>query len=92
MQAAISSTLTKLRDTRFVRYVLASVGALAVDVGSFLALLSTGMIAAPASAIGYSLGILAHRLMSSRAVSVGDVAERGIARTRQKALFVISAL
>lgn len=92
MQAAISSTLTKLRDTRFVRYVLASVGALAVDVGSFLALLSTGMIAAPASAIGYSLGILAHWLMSSRAVFVGDVAERGIARTRQKALFVISAL
>ena len=81
MQAAISSTLTKLRDIRFVRYVLASVGALAVDVGSFLALLSIGMIAAPASAIGYSLGILAHWLMSSRAVFVGDVAERGIART-----------
>ena len=30
--------------------------------------------------------------MSSRAVFVGNVAERGAARTKQKALFVISAL
>ncbi len=30
--------------------------------------------------------------MSSRAVFVGNVAERGLARTRQKALFVVSAL
>ena len=84
--------LNKLRDIRFVRYVLASVGALAVDVGSFLALLSAGMMAAPASAIGYSLGIVAHWLMSSRAVFQDSVATGGMARTRQKALFVISAL
>ncbi|MEP3051983.1 MAG: GtrA family protein [Erythrobacter sp.] len=82
----------KLRDLRFIRYILASVGALAVDVGSFLALLSLGMIAAPASAIGYTLGILAHWLMSSRAVFQDDVAERGMARTRQKAMFVASAM
>ncbi len=88
----LASILTKLRDIRFVRYVLASVGALAVDVGSFLALLSAGVHAAPASAIGYSLGILAHWLMSSRAVFQDSVAEGGMARTRQKALFVISAL
>lgn len=92
MTSAAASILSKLRDIRFVRYVLASVGALAVDVGSFLALLAIGVMAAPASAIGYSLGILAHWLMSSRAVFVGDVAERGAARTRQKALFVVSAL
>ena len=92
MTSAAASILSKLRDIRFVRYVLASVGALAVDVGSFLALLAIGVMAAPASAIGYSLGILAHWLMSSRAVFVGDVAERGAERTRQKALFVISAL
>ena len=84
--------LAKLSDIRFVRYVLASVGALAVDVVSFLALLSAGVVAAPASAIGYSLGILAHWLMSSRAVFQDNVAEGGMARTRQKALFVISAL
>lgn len=75
-----------------MRYVLASVGALAVDVGSFLALLSFGAAAVPASAAGYSLGIVAHWLMSSRAVFVGDVAQQGMARTRQKALFVVSAL
>ncbi|MHA7820736.1 MAG: GtrA family protein [Erythrobacter sp.] len=90
----ISATLllTQLRDARFVRYVLASVGALAVDVGSFLALLSFGVGAAAASAVGYSLGIVAHWLMSSRAVFHETVAEGGMARTRQKALFVISAL
>ncbi len=82
----------RLADLRLVRYLLASVGALAVDVGSFLALLSLGMWAAGASAIGYCLGIVAHWLMSSRAVFIGNVAERGAARTRQKALFVISAL
>lgn len=87
-----TSILTKLRDIRFLRYVAASLGALAVDVGSFLALMSLGMAAAPASAVGYSLGILAHWLMSSRAVFQDSVAAGGAARTRQKALFVISAL
>lgn len=82
----------RLIALRFTRYVLASVGALAVDLGAFLALLA--MAAAPwaASATGYSLGILAHWLLSSRTVFGADVAERGAARTRQKALFVISAL
>ena len=92
MASAPASILTKLRDVRFVRYVCASVGALAVDVGSFLALMAIGVAAAPASAVGYSLGILAHWLMSSRAVFQDTVAEGGSARTRQKALFVISAL
>ena len=39
----VISMITRLRDVRFVRYILASVGALAVDVGSFLALLSLGV-------------------------------------------------
>lgn len=90
--ALIASILTKLRDVRFIRYVCASIGALAVDVGSFLALMAIGVAATPASAIGYSLGILAHWLMSSRAVFQDNVAQGGTARTRQKALFVISAL
>ncbi len=89
---SMSALLLRLRDIRFIRYVLASVGALAVDMGCFLALLSAGMWAAGASAIGYTAGIVAHWLMSSRAVFTGNVAERGLARTRQKALFVISAL
>lgn len=84
--------LIRLRDLRFIRYVLASVGALAVDMGCFLALLTTGMWAAGASAIAYGAGIVAHWLLSSRAVFVGSVAERGLERTRQKALFVASAM
>ena len=88
----MSALAAKLRDARFVRYILASVGALAVDVGVFLALLSFGMLAAAASAVGYAAGILAHWLMSSRAVFQDTVADRGAARTRQKALFVVSAL
>ncbi|MDJ0978356.1 MAG: GtrA family protein [Erythrobacter sp.] len=92
MTEALVSILAKLRDLRLIRYILASVGALAVDVGSFLAFMGLGVAAAPASAMGYSLGILAHWLMSSRAVFQDTVAEGGLARTRQKALFVISAL
>ncbi|MDY7099406.1 MAG: GtrA family protein [Pseudomonadota bacterium] len=92
MTQAMVSVLEKLRDVRLVRYILASVGALAVDVGSFLACMALGIAAAPASALGYSLGILAHWIMSSRAVFQDTVAASGMARARQKALFVISAL
>ncbi|UAB78549.1 GtrA family protein [Erythrobacter sp. SCSIO 43205] len=82
----------KITDIRFVRYLAVSVGALAVDFGSFLTLLALGVLATPAAALGYSFGILAHWFMSSRAVFHDRVAERGGARSRQKALFVISAL
>lgn len=84
--------MNRLRDARLVRYGLASVAALAVDMGTFLALLATGLAAAPASALGYSIGIITHWLISSRAVFIGRVAIRGPERTRQKALFVGSAL
>ncbi|MFB0612045.1 GtrA family protein [Aurantiacibacter poecillastricola] len=84
--------LWRFADIRLVRYLLASIGALAVDVGAFLALLALGVWAPGASAIGYCLGIAAHWLMSSRAVFVGHVAEKGAARIRQKALFVGSAM
>lgn len=88
----MAAFFTRMADIRLVRYLLASVGALAVDVGVFLALLAFGVWAAAASAAGYCLGIAAHWLMSSRAVFVGNVAERGAGRVRQKALFVGSAL
>src|SRR5690606_5433007 len=88
----VMALLARLRDVRLVRYLAASVGALAVDLGSFLALLALGALAAPAAAAGYSLGILAHWLLSSRVVFGDVVADRGARRTRQKALFVVSAL
>lgn len=82
----------RISDIRLARYLAASVGALAVDVGAFLGLMAIGMAAGPASAAGYSLGIAAHWLLSSRAVFSDTVAERGRGRTLQKGLFVISAL
>ena len=88
----VMTILTKLRDIRFIRYILASVGALAVDFGSFLIMLSSGTNAALASAFGYSFGILAHWVLSSRTVFQDSVAQEKRARTKQKALFVVSAL
>lgn len=84
--------LRRFTDIVFLRYIAASAIALAVDIGSFLALLALDAPAAAAAASGYSLGIVAHWLVSSRAVFTAGVAERGPERTRQKALFVVSAL
>ena len=88
----MGSIFSKLRDVRLIRYGFASVGALAVDVGVFLAMLAANVAAAPASAFGYTFGIIAHWVLSSRKVFHDKVASDGIIRTRQKALFVISAL
>jgi putative flippase GtrA len=84
--------LRRFSDIVFLRYIAASAFALGVDFGSFLALLALGAPAAAAAALGYSLGIGAHWFVSSRAVFTAGVAERGPERTRQKALFVVSAL
>ncbi len=92
MTALVPPLFHRLRQITLVRYILASVGALAVDMGSFLALLQIGVPAVLASALGYSLGIVAHWLLSSRHVFSDQIAAGGIARTRQKAMFVISAL
>ena len=88
----MGSIFSKLRDVRLIRYGFASVGALAVDVGVFLAMLAANVAAAPASAFGYTFGIIAHWILSSRKVFHDKVASDGKIRTRQKALFVISAL
>jgi putative flippase GtrA len=80
-------------DWRWMRYVMASVAALATDVGLFLALLASGMTAIGASATGYCTGIIVHWLISSRIVFADGAAQKGSGeRTRQKALFVGSAL
>ena len=86
------ATLNRLRNVTLLRYLAASALALGVDMGSFTALLAIGAQAAPAAAAGYALGILAHWLISSRKVFADAVATRGPARTRQKAMFVVSAL
>ena len=84
--------LRRAFDRVFLRYVAASAVALGVDMGLFLALLALGLPAAAAAAAGYALGIVAHWLVSSRAVFIAGVAEHGPERSRQKALFVGSAL
>ncbi len=75
-----------------VRYGIGSVVALSADMGLFLALMALGLPSVGASALGYSLGILVHWLISSRLVFAHGAAPAGPARTRQKALFVASAL
>lgn len=92
MMAMVMPLFQRVSQYTLVRYILASVGALAVDIGSFLALLSFGVPAVAASALGYALGIAAHWLLSSRAVFADSVAQTGPARVRQQALFVGSAL
>lgn len=85
--------LVGMRANTYIRYFFVSLGALAVDLGIFLALLSAGVASVPASASGYSAGILAHWLLSSRKVFSDRVSARGTtARTQQKAMFVMSAL
>ena len=92
MSVALLALFHRLGGFRLLRYLIASVGALAVDMGAFLALLALGAAPVGASALSYTLGIAAHWIMSSRAVFTETVAERGAARNRQKALFVGSAL
>lgn len=89
---AVLPLMNRLRQVTLLRYLIASVGALAVDMGTFLALLALAVPAIAASAAGYTLGIAAHWIMSSRKVFVDSVAAGGIERTRQKAMFVMSAL
>ena len=82
----------RLSRITLLRYLAVSVAALAADMGCFLALLALGAAAIPASAAAYGLGILVHWLLSSRAVFADSVAVDRAQRTRQKALFVGSAL
>ncbi len=83
----------QLRGNVFLRYVAVSIGALAADMTVFLLLLEIGMPATAASAVGYSVGIFAHWILSSRKVFHDRVSEKGtLARTQQKAMFLASAL
>lgn len=74
------------------RYLGASVIALSVDLGCYLALLHLGLMPALASALAYALGIVAHWLLSSRAVFAAQLADNRRGRLRQQALFIASAL
>ena len=76
----------------YLRYVVASAMALGVDMALFLAAMRLGAAPATAAAIGYLSGIVAHWFLSSRAVFVGRLAEKGAQRRQQQGLFLGSAL
>ena len=76
----------------YLRYVAASALALGVDMALFLVLIAAGSPAVAGAALGYCAGIAAHWLLSSRAVFVGRLADRGPARRQQQALFFGSAV
>jgi putative flippase GtrA len=89
----IAGWMSFFRGLTYLRYLVVSVGALAVDMGVFLGLLGMGMMSVAASAVGYTVGIVAHWLLSSRKVFHGRVSDKGTAeRTQQKAMFLVSAL
>ncbi len=76
----------------YLRYLVASAGALGVDMAVFLAAMALGAAPALAAGLGYSAGILVHWLLSSRAVFSGRLAPPGTARRQQQALFLGSAV
>lgn len=88
----MNAFVRRLCATTFPKYLIASVIALVADLGCFLLLLDAGLMAVVASSVAYAFGIVVHWLLSSRTVFAVGVAERGPARTKQKALFVMSAL
>ena len=81
-----------MRSFVYLRYLVASVGALGLDMALFIAALAFGASPVIAAAAGYGAGIGAHWLLSSRAVFTGHLAEKGKARRQQQALFLASAL
>ena len=74
----------------YLRYIAFSAIALGIDLGVYFAGLSAGIAVEASAAIGYLTGVAVHWICSSRLV-FDDGAERGLARTRQKALFLTSA-
>jgi putative flippase GtrA len=87
----VGQIAARLQGMLFLRYLGASVFALAADIGLFLLLLGAGLLAPAASAVSYCVGIGAHWLVSSRLVFAAGAAPGGSDRWRQKFLFLISA-
>lgn len=75
----------------YVRYIVASAGALGVDMAVFMAALAFGGAPVLAAAAGYLTGLIAHWFMSSRAVFVGQLADKGALRWQQQGMFLGSA-
>lgn len=90
--AMIARAITLVWRITYARYVMASLLALSADLALFMALLGVGLHPVPASAAGYSIGLLAHWFASSRLVFAHQPARFVSYRRRQKLLFLASAL
>lgn len=88
----MAGPIVRIYDAVFVRYLLASGIALACDVSMLAALVALGIPAGAAATAAYALGIVVHWLVTSRAVFREEVETAVLGRTRQKVLFVLSAL
>lgn len=76
----------------YVRYIVASGGALGLDIVVFLTMLSVGLAPTLAAGTGYMSGLLFHWFASSRVVFSGRLAAEGAQRRQQQALFLGSAV
>lgn len=88
----IARTAAALWQRTYARYAMASIVALSTDIGMFLILLGSHLPPVLASMVSYTLGIIVHWLVSSRLVFHDSVAIISRERTRQKTLFLASAL
>lgn len=75
-----------------LRYLAASVVALAADFGCFLAAMALGATPVVAAVLAYCLGLQVHWMLSTRFVFARDQVRTGAGRRGQHALFVGSAL
>src|SRR3546814_19502411 len=76
--------LTMPSNSIYLRYVVSSAGALAVDMGLFITMLHFSLPPVAASALGYLGGVAAHWLLSSRAVFANAVVRKGEGRRRSE--------
>ncbi len=90
--SSIAAPLSRLLAATYVRYLGASVVALAADGGSYLVALEAGVAPVVAAVLGYTIGIFVHWLLSSRLVFASGARDFAHRRNRQRSLFVGSAL
>jgi putative flippase GtrA len=88
----LTDRFLRLQGIVFSKYLLVSIAALAVDMGTFFQLIAWQASPAAASSAAYSLGIVVHWWLSSRLVFAGRVLPDRGARAAQQAKFVLSAL
>ena len=82
----------RFRRWTYVRYIVASVVALATDIALYMGALHAGILPAAAAVLGYSAGIVVHWLLSSRVVFGQQGGGFARARDQQRILFLASAL